>query len=133
MSKQVQQFITRMNQEIKNKGLVQLSGTVFGLNHSPMDALRAKAFGAGFMGKPCTVAQAAADMNAMMDIMDALDGKPIFRKRLSSGLAPRNVKVTEMSTQPYVDGTEDTYLLDGAIEKFEKLEVDGLTKPYSDY
>jgi len=129
MSKQVQQFITRMNQEIKNEGLIQLSGTMFGSGATPMDALRAKAFGATAMtGKSCTLGQAAADMNAMMDIMDALDGKPIFRKRLSSGLAPKNVEVAVMSTRPYVDETTDTYIIDD----IEKLEAAGLTKPYYD-
>ncbi len=103
-NKQVQQFITRMNKAIKDEGLVQLSGTRFDKGDTPMDALKAKAFGVTFMsGKKCSLGQVAADMNVMMDIMDSMTGKTIFKKRISCGIASQKYMPNPVVFKDYTD------------------------------
>lgn len=93
MPKQVQQFISRVSLEIRDRGLRQMSAIRFDRGDTPMDALRYFAARGS-----CTVGEAAESLNAMNDFCDVAEGrrKQIFRKRLNSGSVPKKAKYLPM-------------------------------------
>ncbi len=96
MSKQVQQFITRVNEQIKNGGLLQMSGARFDRGDTPMTFLKQKAGITPFMNgtsKKVSVAEIAEEANALMDDIAGREGKALFRKRKNNGMVPKSVGV----------------------------------------
>ena len=110
MAKQVQQFITRVTREIKEKGLTGISGVSFikgARNYgTPMDVLKSKRSEGllyGTHARRFSVGEVAVDMNAMFDCTDALDGTPHFKKRVSGGLIPKGAGIP---LEPFNDNVE---------------------------
>ena len=112
-NKQVQQFITRVTSEIKDKGLTGISGVSFIKGHKnygkPIDVLKSKRYeGTFFGGKRHSLGEVAVDMNAFFDCTDALYGTPHFKKRVSGCHIPKNAgKKIEPFNDNFDDEVED--------------------------